>query len=241
MPRRTDPWSRKLTWLSDADEEPGSLRSLTIAGIVDFVSGGVLRYGKKTHDSTATGFWMGVDQADHKAKLHFGNASYYIYWTGTNLRIKALYLTVDENGVRIDTRKDVEARYRFTLDGETTGEVMSLVDTWENTVITTLRAVGTENNTDAVAVLEAKTYSGATASISANAAGSPAAWITNAVKIIGTQDAGTYNYIELSQTNSTPTVSSTSSGLIVTKNGSNKLELRALFPSGVTVLLATQP
>lgn len=237
--KRIDPWQRMQGWLSE--EEVEGLRSLTINGVVQFVTGGILRYGKKTADSTNTGFWLGVDPSDKKAKLHFGNASFYIYWTGTYLRLKALYLTIDEAGIRIETRNDIEARLRFMSSEIATTELFSMVDTDEDTARSILRTLAPSSSVpDATAKLEAVNFNGTAASVTVTPTPSPHAVVTNALEVQGDTDSA--NYILLAKTTIDPTTYSGTAALVI-REKSSKLQLSVVFKrvsTPVEVLLATE-
>lgn len=237
--KRIDPWQRMQGWLSEEDVQ--GLRSLTINGVVQFVSGGILRYGKKTADSTNTGFWLGVDPTDKKAKLHFGNATYYIYWTGTYLRVKALYLTIDEAGIRIETRDDEEARLRFMSSTIATTELFSMVDTDEDTARSILRTLAPSSSVpDATAKLEAVNYSTTAASVTVTPTPSPHAIITNALEVLG--DTDNPNYILLAKTTAAPTTYTGTAALVIKEVGS-KLQLSVVFKrvsTPVEVVIATE-
>ncbi len=47
--------------------------------------------GKTTFDNTQTGFILGIDSADGKAKFYIGNATNYFNWDGNNLTVSGVF------------------------------------------------------------------------------------------------------------------------------------------------------
>ena len=239
----TDPWGAKGWLPGGAEEEVFGLRSLTVNGIIDFVSGGVLRYGKKTHDSTATGFWLGVDQTDRKAKLHFGGANYAIYWTGDALRIKALHLMIDEDGIRLTAGDDAENSFRITSTDGTVNQAQlyAITQPDEGTVggmiITGLDADAPEGNV----TLAATTYDGAahsglaTVSLALDTTYGQLSAICNGLHL-------TTAYIQGQELSADPSAPSANFGrLYFRDNGLGKTQLCVRFNTGAVQVLATQP
>lgn len=241
--KRKDPWSKREAWLSEDEELPPGLRSLTINGIVEFVSGGVLRYGKRTHDSTAAGFWLGVDQADKKAKLHFGNATHYLYFTGSYLRIKVLNLTIDENGVRLTTGNDATNRYRITNDDDTVNllEIQAEVDAGNETQARVTTRGEDATTPEGLIRLSARTYDDTAAAglaeIYIQIDTATGQLLTNAT-MLSLPDG----YLQLKERASDPAAPATNTArLYLRDNGSGKTQLCIRFNTGAVQVLATQP
>ena len=85
------PWSQRpknkprswQTWDTHRDDYGPGWR----VHITQFQPGDELRAGKTSYLDTQAGWWIGVDPADGISKLHFGDATNYLKWTGSYLEI----------------------------------------------------------------------------------------------------------------------------------------------------------
>ena len=77
--------NKRTGWTKSRDEHSSRL-SQVIRAVLEIVPGGVIRAGKETYSDLTAGFWLGID-GDGLAKLHVGNAAYYLRWTGAQLEV----------------------------------------------------------------------------------------------------------------------------------------------------------